>query len=47
MLDHVVPIADGIAATSPVQTYLDLTQAGEGGCEGADHLRATLVEWPR
>jgi hypothetical protein len=31
--------------TSPVQTYLDLMQAGERGEEGARHLRSQLLRW--
>jgi hypothetical protein len=45
VLDDVVEVSDGIFATSPVQTYLDLMNAGERGQEGAQHLRAKLLEW--
>lgn len=34
-----------IVCTSPVQTYLDLTHAGERGQEAADHLRRELLKW--
>ncbi|MEQ1517961.1 MAG: type IV toxin-antitoxin system AbiEi family antitoxin [Usitatibacteraceae bacterium] len=44
--DHVEP-ADGVAVTSPVQTYLDLLQYGERGLEGAEHLRNNLLKWSR
>lgn len=45
VLDDAVPVANGLYATSPVQTYLDLMQAGERGREGAEHLRAILMKW--
>lgn len=45
VLDDSVPVGNGLAATSPVQTYLDLMRAGERGREGAAHLRAALLEW--
>ena len=45
VLDDAMPVADGLWATSPVQTYLDLMHAGERGREGAEHLRATLMKW--
>lgn len=35
----------GIACTSPVQTYLDLTLQGSRGEEAADHLRQILLDW--
>jgi hypothetical protein len=47
VLDDAMPVSEGIVATSPVQTYLDLTQAGERGREGAEHLRAKLLDWNR
>ena len=47
VLDDCIEPAEGIAVTSPVQTYLDLLQSGERGREGADHLRETLLKWPR
>jgi len=45
-LDTVEP-ARGVFCTSPVQTYLDLTVAGERGREAADHLRAARLTWPK
>jgi hypothetical protein len=44
--DAVEPVL-GVWATSPVQTYLDLSASGERGREAADHLRAEGVRWPR
>lgn len=38
-------VADGVVATSPVQTYLDLLHAGERGQEAAKHLREELLQW--
>jgi len=43
--DTVEP-APGVFCTSPVQTYLDLTDAGERGQEAADHLRQERLQWP-
>lgn len=37
--------ASGIICTSVVQTYLDLTAAGERGREAADHLRRERLQW--
>lgn len=34
-----------IRCTSPLQTYLDLTQAGDRGVEAAQHLRKAKLEW--
>lgn len=45
VLEDAVPVAEGLFATSQVQTYLDLVHAGERGREGAEHLRATLLKW--
>lgn len=39
------PVGDGLVATSPVQTYLDLAHAGDRGEEGANHLRHHLLNW--
>jgi hypothetical protein len=39
------PVAPGLLATSPVQTYLDLWHSGERGREGAQHLRDKLMKW--
>ena len=44
-LDTVEP-APGVICTSPVQTYLDLSNAGERGREAADHLRQERLKWP-
>lgn len=45
VLEDAVRVAEGLFATSPVQTYLDLVHAGERGREGAEHLRTTLLKW--
>jgi len=45
VLDDAERVADGLAATSPVQTYLDLMQTGDRGQEGAKHLRSALLDW--
>lgn len=45
-LDTVEP-APGAVCTSPVQTYLDLTAAGERGSEAADHLRRERLTWSK
>ncbi len=37
--------APGIICTSLVQTYLDLTTAGERGQEAAEHLRREKMKW--
>ena len=39
--------APGIACTSPIQTYLDLSSAGERGREAAGHLRHEKLRWAR
>jgi hypothetical protein len=39
--------APGAICTSPVQTYLDLANAGERGREAADHLRQKRLTWPK
>jgi len=44
--DAVYPFP-GIACTSPLQTYLDLSAAGERGKEAAEHLRSKLLRWTR
>ncbi|MHB8255592.1 MAG: type IV toxin-antitoxin system AbiEi family antitoxin [Acidiferrobacter sp.] len=44
--DTVEP-APGAVCTSPVQTYLDLADAGERGREAADHLRRERLGWPK
>lgn len=45
-LDAVHP-SPGIVCTSPVQTFLDLSAAGERGKEAAEHLRSKLLRWTR
>lgn len=45
-LDAVHP-SPGIVCTSPVQTFLDLSEAGERGKEAAEHLRGKLLRWSR
>jgi Transcriptional regulator, AbiEi antitoxin, Type IV TA system len=40
-----IEAAPGAICTSPVQTYLDLTAAGERGREAADHLRRMKLTW--
>lgn len=47
LLNDVVEPSPGIVCTSPVQTYLDLTVAGERGSEAADHLRQELLSWQK
>ncbi len=42
--DTVQP-ASGVVCTSPVQTYLDLSAAGERGREAAEHLRQERLQW--
>ena len=39
--------APGIVCTSEVQTYLDLSIAGDRGREAADFLREETLQWPR
>lgn len=46
LVDTVEP-APGAVCTSPVQTYLDLSIAGERGAEAADHLRQERLSWHR
>lgn len=46
VLDDARPVAPGVVATSPVQTYLDLMAGGERGAEGATHLKDQLLRWP-
>lgn len=43
-MDTIEPV-QGLVCTSPVQTYLDLAQAGERGREAADHLRQERLQW--
>ena len=44
--DAVEP-ASGVFCTSPIQTYLDLADAGERGREAADHLRREKLLWSK
>ncbi|MBV1777365.1 hypothetical protein KSF73_16715 [Burkholderiaceae bacterium DAT-1] len=44
--DSVEPV-QGAVCTSPVQTYLDLSIAGERGAEAAEYLRQARLKWPR
>lgn len=46
LADTVEPVP-GAFCTSPVQTYLDLSIAGERGAEAADHLRQEKLSWPK
>ena len=45
-LDAVEP-APGAFCSGLVQTYLDLSAAGERGRESADHLRQERLQWPK
>lgn len=47
LLADTVEPAPGVVCTSPVQTYLDLSIAGERGAEAADHLRQERLSWPK
>ena len=47
LLRDTVEPAPGAICTSPVQTYLDLANAGERGREAADHLRQERLIWPK
>ncbi|MDZ5455307.1 type IV toxin-antitoxin system AbiEi family antitoxin [Azohydromonas lata] len=47
LLADTVEPAPGAVCTSPVQTYLDLSIAGERGAEAADHLRQQKLSWPK
>lgn len=47
LLADTVEPAPGAVCTSPVQTYLDLSIAGERGAEAADHLRQERLSWPQ
>ena len=41
----IIEPAPGAVCTSPIQTYLDLTAAGERGREAAEHLRRERLMW--
>lgn len=45
ILEDTVEAASGVICTSPVQTYLDLSVAGERGAESADYLRRKMLVW--
>jgi hypothetical protein len=45
-LDSYEP-SPGIRCTSPLQTYLDLSVAGERGAEAADYLRRMRLTWQK
>lgn len=47
LLADTVEPAPGAVCTSPVQTYLDLSIAGERGAEAAEHLRLERLTWPQ
>ncbi|WP_250479943.1 MULTISPECIES: hypothetical protein [unclassified Caballeronia] len=47
LLNDTIELAPGAICTSPVQTYLDLSIAGERGVEAADHLRRERLSWPK
>ncbi len=47
LLADTVEPAPGAICTGPVQTYLDLSIAGERGAEAADHLRQERLSWPQ
>ncbi|PRG98575.1 MULTISPECIES: type IV toxin-antitoxin system AbiEi family antitoxin [Burkholderia] len=47
LLADTVELAPGAICTSPVQTYLDLSIAGERGVEAANHLRQERLSWSK
>lgn len=47
LLADTVEPAPGAVCTSPIQTYLDLSIAGERGAEAAEHLRREMLSWPK
>jgi hypothetical protein len=47
LLEDTVEPAPGALCTGPVQTYLDLSAAGERGQEAAEHLRREQLKWPK
>lgn len=47
LLADTVEPAPGAVCTSPLQTYLDLSMAGERGAEAAAHLRQAQFSWSR
>jgi hypothetical protein len=47
LLADTIEPAPGAVCTSPIQTYLDLSIAGERGAEAAEHLRQERLSWPK
>lgn len=47
LLRDMVETAQGVICTSAIQTYLDLTNAGERGREAAEYLRQEKLRWPK
>lgn len=47
LLADTIEPTPGAVCTSPLQTYLDLSVAGERGTEAAEHLRQERLSWPR
>jgi hypothetical protein len=47
LLADTVEPAPGAVCTNPVQTYLDLSIAGERGAEAAEYLRQERLSWPK
>jgi hypothetical protein len=47
LLSDTIEPAPGAICTSAVQTYLDLSIAGERGAEAAEHLRLERLSWPK
>ena len=47
LFSDLVEPAPGAVCTGAIQTYLDLTAAGERGREAADHLRQETLKWPK
>lgn len=45
LLADTIEPAPGAVCTSPIQTYLDLSIAGERGAEAAEHLRQERLSW--
>jgi hypothetical protein len=45
VLHDTTTVGPDLIVTSPVQTYLDLTHAGDRGNEGAAELRRRLMDW--
>ena len=46
LLADTVELEQGAVCTSPIQTYLDLSIAGERGEEAAEYLRRERLSWP-